>query len=210
MAGLERSRCGETICDHIVKKGYSVTAEQVAGRWKSLTRAYKNIKDNNSRSGATLKEYEYEEELDEIFAKDPAVFPKYTLSSSPQHDSQKAESPFSTLKETEESTDESTAPPKKKKKTSHQSEIVNIFKEFVEEQKKDKQRREALDREKIEVMANLVDVLKSTAGPSKQCRKTKLYVCSTYISNAKTHGLNSVLTFFNVKNLLERYFKILY
>ncbi|KAJ8300619.1 hypothetical protein KUTeg_022138 [Tegillarca granosa] len=68
--------------------GYTYTSEQVAGRWKSLLRAYKNIRDHNNKSGNSAKSYEFEKELDEIFAADPAVTPKFTLETKPSTSSE--------------------------------------------------------------------------------------------------------------------------
>ena len=52
---------------------YGFSSEQICGRLKSLMRAYKNTKDSNKKSGSCRKTFEYEDQLDELFAKDPTI-----------------------------------------------------------------------------------------------------------------------------------------
>ena len=49
---------------------------------KTLIRAYKQVKDHNSRSENSHKTYQYEKELDELFGEKPNIIPKCTISSS--------------------------------------------------------------------------------------------------------------------------------
>lgn len=62
---------------------YSFNSEQLADRWKSLLRAFKNVKDHNKKSVSVTKSYEYENELNDIRGNDPIINPTFTLSSDP-------------------------------------------------------------------------------------------------------------------------------
>lgn len=78
---IKKKTLWEIIAKKLAEKGYSYTAEQVNGRWKSCVRAYKNIKDHNNKSGNDKKEYEFQKELDAIFGNDPIVQPVKVLTS---------------------------------------------------------------------------------------------------------------------------------
>jgi hypothetical protein len=41
-------------------KGYKFSTDQIQGRWKSLCRAYENVKYHNNKSRNDQKHYEYE------------------------------------------------------------------------------------------------------------------------------------------------------
>lgn len=66
------------------KEGYDYTSDQVLGRWKTLLRAYKQVKLNNKKSGAGRKVFEYEAEMDKILKGDPVINPVKTLGSRPK------------------------------------------------------------------------------------------------------------------------------
>ena len=61
--------------------GYKFSTDQIQGRWKSLCRAYKNVKYHNNKSGNDQMHYEYENELDQVFRDDPLISPKVVSSS---------------------------------------------------------------------------------------------------------------------------------
>lgn len=61
---------------------YLYSGDQCHGRIKTLIRAYKQVKDHNSRSGNSHKTQQYEKELDELFGEKPNIIPKCTISSS--------------------------------------------------------------------------------------------------------------------------------
>ena len=62
--------------------GYFYNPDQCASRLKTITRAYKSVKDNNSKSGSSRKTYEYEKDLDDLYEKRPNIKPDFVLSSS--------------------------------------------------------------------------------------------------------------------------------
>ncbi|XP_052776101.1 uncharacterized protein LOC128213984 [Mya arenaria] len=63
------------ICQKLHQNNYLFTEDQVTGRWKTLVRAYKAVKDGQNKSGSGRKTYQYEQELDEYFQGDPIVKP---------------------------------------------------------------------------------------------------------------------------------------
>ena len=103
----------EAISYHLKKEGYNYSADQVAGRWKSLMRAYKNTKDNNSISGSARKVFEFESNLDELFEKDPSIIPVLTLSSSSEKVKRKPHDE-TVESEEEEEEEEEPVPPQEK------------------------------------------------------------------------------------------------
>ncbi|CAC5358859.1 unnamed protein product [Mytilus coruscus] len=126
------------------------------GRWKTLLRAYKAIKDNNKKSGAGKKSYEYEEQMDEIFGKDPAVTRIVTASSTSSGNKRKID----------DSADQSLQKSETKRpKCSPTSEMVSLLKQYTENQENrynaDLYRREQQFRERMANMKDLVNVLKT-------------------------------------------------
>lgn len=166
--------------------GYVFSPDQVAGRWKSLVRAYKNTKDHNNKSGNDLKVYEYEKELNDIFSENPSIQPTFTLSSAPS--SSKRVVPGEGDDETDSNESSSTpVPTKKAKKATERNEVISVFKNFVEEQKEEWKRREAVQREKIAVMSSLVAALKGDGKKCKQQRTCFLFlICISMLLTLET------------------------
>ncbi|KAH3698108.1 hypothetical protein DPMN_085627 [Dreissena polymorpha] len=54
---LRKKSMWEKISEEMREKGYNFSAEQVSGRWKTLIRAYKNIKAHNAKSDSSLKTF---------------------------------------------------------------------------------------------------------------------------------------------------------
>ncbi|XP_067121835.1 uncharacterized protein [Centruroides vittatus] len=79
---FKKKQVWEKISNSFKSYGYSVTALQCENKFKSLKNNYKIIKDNNNTSGSCRRKCRYMTELDEIFAKDPAVQPVSIASSS--------------------------------------------------------------------------------------------------------------------------------
>lgn len=71
----------DQMCLKMTTKGYKFSTDQIQGRWKSLCRAYKNVKYHNNKSGNDQKHYEYENELDQVFGDEPLISPKVVSSS---------------------------------------------------------------------------------------------------------------------------------
>lgn len=62
------------------KEGFSYTAEQVEGRWKTLLAAYRRVVDHNNTSGNGRKDFDFMSEMD-ILADNPSMQPQCTISS---------------------------------------------------------------------------------------------------------------------------------
>lgn len=141
------------------KHGYKFSPEQINGRWKTLLRAYKAIKDNDTKSGAGKKNFDYMKELDEIFGKDPAITPVVTASSTSavvnkrKHENDSDSSLESKKSET------------KRPKCSPTSEMVSLLKQHTQNQedryKAEANRREQHFQERMQMMQQIVDVLKT-------------------------------------------------
>lgn len=161
----------EKTTSQMKENGYSFNSEQVAGRWKSLLRAYKNVKDHNKRSGSGTKSYEYENELNDILGNDPIISPTFTLSSDASMASSAEKRKLTERNDSDDtSTSEqascSTSAPKnktRKRGTERQrNEMMQVFKEYMNEQKEERIRKEELQREKMSLMRELIDVMKES------------------------------------------------
>jgi len=63
------------------KEGFSYTAEQVEGRWKTLLAAYRRVVDHNNTSGNDRKDFDFMSEMKDILADNPSMQPQCTISS---------------------------------------------------------------------------------------------------------------------------------
>lgn len=102
-------------------KGYEFSPDQVSGRQKTLVRAYKNVKDSNNKSGSKRRVFQFEQEFDDLFHKDPTIEPEVTLSSSgPAKKGPASENEDEKLDLINPSQCSTSKEPKPKKKTSFQ------------------------------------------------------------------------------------------
>ncbi|XP_052809599.1 uncharacterized protein LOC128238063 [Mya arenaria] len=131
---MKKKTMWDTIGSKFQDMGYGFISEQICGRWKSLMRAYKNTKDSNKKSGSCRKTFEYEDQLDELFAKDPTIQPECTLSSNSTTVSKRSASD-ETDKDDDISSSSTPEVPKKKASRSNASELVSLFKTYLDEQK---------------------------------------------------------------------------
>ncbi|XP_033756223.1 uncharacterized protein LOC117338967 [Pecten maximus] len=138
-------------------QGYNFTPDQVAGRWKTITRAYKNTKDHNNKSGNSRKTYEYDTELDELMGDCPTVNPPH-LQSSRKSASQTIES-----EECSDTDVESQSPREKKPRKSNSSEILEFLRlhaaQQKERQKEEGARKEKMHADKLSLLSNLVSAI---------------------------------------------------
>ena len=187
---IKKKTMWEIIRDAMKQKGYTFSADQVAGRWKSIMRAYKNVKDNNKQTGTERKSYEFETQLDELFNRDPAFAPVAVLSSAAP---KKKTSGKRALMETSDSDTEGQVLPnlknttsqsddtqKKKQKKMHQrsksGELVDLFKTYIDDQKEkekeEKERMEQMHKERIETMNSLIRAISNPAVSSTPSHST--------------------------------------
>lgn len=126
-------------------------------------RGYKSVKDNNKKSGAGRKSFDFEEDLDDLFEKDPIVKPLLTLSSTDQY---KATSGTSTTENTlSDEEDKSSSNPPSKKRRGASSDIVDTFKKYISEtrgrQEEAIERQERMHQERIKAYRGVEDALRS-------------------------------------------------
>lgn len=143
----------------INERGYSYNNDKVSGRWKSLIRAYKNVKDHNNKSGNNKNTFEYESQLDDLFWDDPLIKPGVTSSSRKRTQAEENEN---------ESLNDGAAPgpsnPKKQNNKGTSSTVVDILQDVIERAEKSKEeelsRKERMHREKLEAVNKLVGIVK--------------------------------------------------
>ena len=79
---LKKKTLWEEIEKDMNLQAYNYTSKQIEGRWKTLSAAYRCVKDNNKSTGKARKNFEYESHLDEIFSERHDTKPSFTISSS--------------------------------------------------------------------------------------------------------------------------------
>ncbi|KAH3893493.1 hypothetical protein DPMN_017640 [Dreissena polymorpha] len=94
--------------------GYSFTAKQVEGRWKTHLSSYRREQDLNRQTGKDRKSIKFEDALDDILLDRHDTTPVYTLSSSSNSQSEEPDSDGSTpSRQREEGDSDSCEPPKR-------------------------------------------------------------------------------------------------
>ena len=148
------------IAANLKEHGYIYTWEQVQGRYKTLTTAFKKMTDHNRKSGNDPRKCSFQEELEDIMGKKPSSSPVATCSTSATTSSDEQ------LEETEKSEipDESLCSQKKKKKKSASGEVIDFLKDYTEQQKEEKKEerkeRKEMFNQKMEMMKMLIDAMK--------------------------------------------------
>ncbi|XP_071139839.1 uncharacterized protein [Mytilus edulis] len=156
---LRKKVVWEKIAKMLCSKGFSVNGDQVNGKWKTLMRGYKSVKDNNKKSGAGKKSYEFEEVLDELFENDPIIKPVLTLSST---DNNKKSATA-----TDKPDDEEIATPKpaKKPRKTTSADIADTIKQYLQESKQHQEdtieRQERMHKDRINAYKGVEDALRS-------------------------------------------------
>jgi hypothetical protein len=153
-----KKRVFQDISKIMFEHSYSFNADQVAGRWKTLQRGYKNVKDHNRSSGSGKKSYEYESVLDDYYGKDPIVTPVMTLSS---HSDNGSGSGCNSSDVPEENGEEQVQVKKKRKSAS--GEMVDVIKTYIEAQeerhKDEVARKERMHQERLALISKLIDAV---------------------------------------------------
>jgi len=70
------------IADAMAAKGYTITGGGCEKKMRNLKQTYKNIKDNNNKTGRGRKSWEFFEILEEIYGKDAAIALPHIVESS--------------------------------------------------------------------------------------------------------------------------------
>ncbi|XP_060085706.1 uncharacterized protein LOC132565115 [Ylistrum balloti] len=168
--GLMTKKClWQKISNSFREKTYNYTPDQVSGRWKTITRAYKSIKDHNKKSGNSKKNYEYEEDLDDLMGDCPTISP-VTISSQkrkqPEASSQDEDDDEIVDQDQDSSSSEASIPKeasRKKVKKSKSSEVMDLLKLHTQQQqefrKEEAARKDKMHKEKMALLSTLVQSL---------------------------------------------------
>ncbi|KAG9484881.1 hypothetical protein GDO78_008144 [Eleutherodactylus coqui] len=89
-----------TISERLQEHGYNVTGEQCNNKWKLLMKQYKNVVDNNAKSGRSRISCRYYDELEEALGRSKEINPQITLNNSEIITNQDEESMSSSCSET--------------------------------------------------------------------------------------------------------------
>ncbi|OWF40911.1 hypothetical protein KP79_PYT22367 [Mizuhopecten yessoensis] len=144
----------DIIAKDLNTKGYHVLGDQVSGRWKTLLRGYKKVKDHNQKSGNDAKTYEYQTVLDELLGDDPSIIPTCTISSKRPAETDDSEDNCNNAEET---------PKPYKQRRSNSKEMVDMLKVYMDDQEKRRQaeseRSDRMHTEKMTVLLSLVQAI---------------------------------------------------
>ncbi|MES9882163.1 MAG: hypothetical protein ABW185_14925 [Sedimenticola sp.] len=130
---------------------------QTEGRWKTVTAAYRKVKDDRNKTGKERKEYEFESELDDVFEGSHTITPLKVFSSSTAADAD--------MDDSEEPPTGNCEERKRKRKTqSGVGQMVDFMETYVEKVEKREEQRIAeckrMHSEKMDIFKGLIDVLK--------------------------------------------------
>lgn len=79
---MAKKRVWKDISEEMLRiRGKAFSVDQCNGKWKGLKSMYKKIKDHNSTSGNSRKNWEYFDALDSLLSKRPEIYPPATCSS---------------------------------------------------------------------------------------------------------------------------------
>lgn len=161
---VKKKALWEEITKSLNSRGYNYTTKQVEGRWKTLTAAYRRVKDNNNSTGRGKKTLEFEQELDEIFAERHDTKPTFVISSSsPSASSSSSATEVAELSDSGEPSEKVGVGKRKRKSQSASTKVIDFLKDYGEqEDKREKERMEKAERmhgEKMSLFKSLLDVM---------------------------------------------------
>ena len=159
--------------------GKNVTKDQIEGRWKTLTKSYRNQKTEQNKTGRDRRNFVYEERLDNIFQDRHDIQPVCTVSSMKKRPNEEEEENVEENSKDEErereaegeDTEQSKSSWKgkkvKKSKSSTQGGIACVMKFLQDYTKKQDEKEEQrfereteMHRERMNVMSGFLDIMK--------------------------------------------------
>jgi len=157
---ISQKKIWQSIGDELLKKSYNVTGPQCQSKFGGLKRAYKSIKDHNSKSGNSTRTWPYFNLLDDLIGTKPYITPIATVSSTGKRDQPEVENSLSsTLSPGHENS---------KKKPNNLSPVDKVRIAIEEnskvvEETREKRHKEKMDQKKeaIKLLARLVSVLET-------------------------------------------------
>ena len=171
---LRKKKAFEEVSEKLMNHMLFYSADKCSGRLKTLLRAYKSVKDHNSKSGNDRKSYLYEKELDEMFGDRPNVSPVCTINSS-DHDYTtrvEAEDPEeiqieSNKRSRDDSSNEEKIGGEKKQKVGRKTQVSEVLEYLQKEastraQKKEdeEKKKDRRHNERMSMFEQLISVLK--------------------------------------------------
>ncbi|XP_077273535.1 uncharacterized protein LOC143903619 isoform X3 [Temnothorax americanus] len=78
---ITHKKAWEEIAEVLNNEGYIVTAKQCTTRVNTMKRTYKNVKDNNNKSGNNKRTWKYYDVMENLLGKKPYMTPMSTISS---------------------------------------------------------------------------------------------------------------------------------
>ncbi|XP_062599738.1 uncharacterized protein LOC134261314, partial [Saccostrea cucullata] len=162
---MKKKDVWKIICSEICNKGFSFTVNQCEQKWKNLTKAYRDCIDHNSKSGNDRKECPFYKELQECYGYKPNVKPLFTLETHKENDTESTDAEQFKAEESTSSDCDAVTP--KRKRKNQPSEILAILddmrnenKEMIKTLKDQHEKRMENEAKKIEIMSQLVEVMK--------------------------------------------------
>ena len=138
------------ISEQLKISGHNFTPQQTENRWKTMTAAFRRVKDNNNRSGRQRKTCPYEKELEDLLGDRPNVQPVCLAGSLPMTGNQpEMSNDAGTTDDSSSSAVPSpSGPPPKKRKESRGDRVLAWLEAADErhEKSKEKWRKQKLDK----------------------------------------------------------------
>lgn len=153
------------ILNDLLSEGYSLTAEMVQSKWKSLVRSYNSAKDNKNKTGRAPSRFQFFEEMDDLLGNKPSNSCKHSMESSEPGPSNENISTYedpSAQEETEnrkKSIDSPRVTPKRKRTSVEDKREAEKGKKEEAKQQRHMERMQA-EKEKIEVEKEKVKLFK--------------------------------------------------
>ena len=157
------------ISEQLIASGYQFSPQQTENRWKTLTAAYRRVKDNNNRSGRQKRTCPYEKELEDLLGDRPNVQPVCLVGSlampttaDSQHEgSIAAEVPGGSSSSSSATPSPSGPPAKKRRRETREDRVLSWLEET---RKQEAASREKWRKQKLETLTNVL----------LQCHKEKM------------------------------------
>lgn len=171
---LTKKQLFERVAHHFnTKSKVIVSGEQCLRKWNKLVQKYKEVEDNNKRTGRANKDWKYMDSMAECMGDSPNVNPAYTFDTSSSSPSPSACSLETTNDDNEDVTsdDEQNKDVKKpvtrkrkRKSNSSASEMLSFLKDYSEKREKDEEKKVELLRkmheEKTQFFSQFLEVMK--------------------------------------------------
>jgi hypothetical protein len=166
---LRQNRAFKEISNELSKAGYMFTKDQCTGRIKTITGAYKLVKDHNSKSGNDKKSYVFEEELDELYKALPNIKPSYVLGTLHQEEVAQSYKETESKKkvkirhgdsDSEGTFNESTPKVRKTQASTVISYLETVTKTIDERHRQEQAKNDERHKERIGIFRELIDTLK--------------------------------------------------